>query len=193
MNRAVSDLFNHWSLIIWWPCICIHNCQILNMFICCNLCYCLCHSSSSCSALSSDVAIRLATYKSLPMIPLYKEHTHNQQLECITIISVILQFMWPYHNGLHNQYITIDHIIYNTTTSKNSCVADVIITGHNPTSVCFNNNVRASLPTIQKLFRKPLVEQPLRAVKKKEIFELARISTNFYKLIIELQVLTKLF
>ena len=32
------------------------------------------------------------------------------------------------------------------------------------------------------------MEQPLLAVKKKEIFELAKVSTNFYKVIVEIQV-----
>lgn len=65
----------------------------------------------------------------------------------------------------------------------------LIVIGHTPTSVCFNNNVRGSLPALQKWFHnKPLMEQPLHGVKKKEIFELAKSSTNFYKLIVELQV-----
>ena len=86
--------------------------------------------------------------------------------------------------GLGNiHYSPQDKLFFQIDISQN-----VIIVGHTPTSVCFSNNVRGALPARRTLFRRPIVEQPLRAVKKKEIFELAKISTNFYKLIIELQV-----
>lgn len=68
----------------------------------------------------------------------------------------------------------------------------LITTGNAPALVCFNATVRALLPKLKTLFSKPVMEQPLLAVKKKEIFELAKVSTNFYKVIVEIQVKTSI-
>ncbi|XP_065919953.1 CARD- and ANK-domain containing inflammasome adapter protein-like [Dysidea avara] len=62
--------------------------------------------------------------------------------------------------------------------------------GCTPINVCFNGDVMGSLPAMKKWFHKsPHTKhaQPLREVKRKEIFELAKQPTNFYRLIVELQ------
>ena len=65
------------------------------------------------------------------------------------------------------------------------------LVGCTPINVCFNGDVMGSLPAMKKWFYKsPHTKhaQPLREVKRKEIFELAKQPTDFYRLIVELQV-----